>query len=96
MGTSLGINVCSGAEPLLSPDGRNPIAEEMYDDNNHFKGTARDIIIAWLEDVLSYAEDLDPRDVPPRPPPVAAAVAAEDLAPRRDLPPSPPPHPENN
>ena len=60
----------------------------MYDSDNHFKGTARDIVIAWLEDVLSYAEDLDPRDVRPSPPPVAAAVAAEDLAPRMDLPPS--------
>ena len=94
MGTSLGINMCSGAEPFLSPDGRNPIAEGMYDSDNHFKGTARDIVIAWLEDVLSYAEDLDPRDVLPSPPPVAAAVAAEDLAHRMDLPPAPPPHPE--
>ena len=76
----VGINAASGSEDIFSRDGQNPIVDRLYDENNVFAGTARDIAIAWLDDVLAFAAYADasrPRDLLPSDP-----GPAEDLAPQ--------------
>ena len=78
MATNLGINAARGIELFLSRDGRNPIVEKQYDRNNHFSGTAREISIAWLEEVLAFAADI------PSPPSPSSRVAARNPTPPGD------------